>query len=67
MNFYCPPNAAIRAVPSPTSFKTSADYSDEMRRKLRQLASPECQQCKGEGIFALGTAEMKLCRCVPIH
>ena len=62
MNVYYPPQTASRS----TSFKTTGDYTDEMRRKLRQIANPQCQQCKGEGIFAIGTAEMKLCRCVPI-
>lgn len=63
MNTYYPTRTDSRS----TSFKTAGDYTDEMRRKLRQLANPQCQQCKGEGIFALGTAEMKLCRCVPIR
>lgn len=63
MNAYYPPETASRS----TSFKTVADYTDEMRRQLRQLAAPQCQQCRGEGIFALGTAEMKLCRCVSIR
>jgi len=64
MNVYYPPGAIDSKSPS---FKTAADYTDAMRRRLRQLAHPNCQQCKGEGIFALGTAEMKLCRCVPIR
>lgn len=63
MNVYYPPQTAGRS----TSFKTAGDYTDQMRRKLRQLANPQCQQCRGEGIFAIGTAEVKLCRCVPIH
>lgn len=63
MNVYYPPKIENRS----TSFKTAGDYTDAMRRRLRQLAHPNCQQCKGEGIFALGTAEMKLCRCVPIR
>lgn len=55
-----------RAVNS-TAFNTRGDYTDKMRRALRKLANHQCQQCKGEGIYAIGTAEMRLCRCVPIY